>query len=71
MIPCQQVMMGMYFTIALTRCGVLYSWGWNHAGQLGLGHTHDESLPQEVIVHSSNGAPDLVVRVSTSRILFD
>jgi alpha-tubulin suppressor-like RCC1 family protein len=68
--PCQQVMTGMDFTIALTRSGELYSWGWNDQGQLGHGHTCDESRPREVIVESNNGAPDPVVKVSTSRIFF-
>jgi alpha-tubulin suppressor-like RCC1 family protein len=71
MTPCQQVMTGMYFIVALTRSGALYSWGWNNVGQLGLGHNHHKSIPQEVIVESDNGAPDPVVKISTSRILFD
>ena len=61
MIPCQQVMMGIDFTIALIRSGALYSWGRNNEGQLGHGHTCNESLPQEVIVQSDDGAPDPVV----------
>ena len=68
--PCQQVMTGVAFTIALMRSGELYSWGWNYFGQLGHGHTRNESRPQEVILQSNNGAPDPVVKVSTSRILF-
>jgi alpha-tubulin suppressor-like RCC1 family protein len=71
MIPCQQVTTGFDFTVALTRSGALYSWGYNGGGQLGLGHTRDESRPREVIVQSDNGALDPVVKVSTSGILFD
>jgi alpha-tubulin suppressor-like RCC1 family protein len=69
MTPCQQVITGLSFTVALTRSGELYSWGRNLRGQLGHGHTHNESMPWEVIVQSNDGAPDLVVQVSTSRIL--
>jgi alpha-tubulin suppressor-like RCC1 family protein len=71
MTPCQQVTTGDDFTIALTRCGVLYSWGKNDKGQLGHDHTRNEFRPREVIVQSGNGAPDPVVKVSTFNILFD
>jgi alpha-tubulin suppressor-like RCC1 family protein len=64
-------MTGYGFTVALTRCRELYSWGWNDFGQLGLGHTCDESRPREVIVQSDDGIPDPVVKVSTFEILFD
>jgi alpha-tubulin suppressor-like RCC1 family protein len=70
MTPCQQVTTGNDFNVALTRSGALYSWGRNDCGQLGLGHTRDESRPQEVIVPSDDGVPDPVVKVSTSRISF-
>ena len=63
MTPCQQVMTGFDSTIALTRSGALYSWGYNYQGQLGHGHTRDEPMPREVIVESNNGAPDPVVQV--------
>ena len=71
MAPCQQVMIGNYFTVALTRSRVLYLWGNNGVGQLGHGHTRNESRPREIIVQSDDGAPDPVVQVSTSRIQFD
>jgi alpha-tubulin suppressor-like RCC1 family protein len=64
-------MAGNYFTVALTRSEALYSWGYNGEGQLGHGHTDNESRPQEVIVYSNNGAPDPVVKVSTFGIIFD
>jgi alpha-tubulin suppressor-like RCC1 family protein len=50
---------------------VLYSWGRNDEGQLGHGHTRNESRPREVIVESKDGALDPVVKVSTFGILFD
>jgi alpha-tubulin suppressor-like RCC1 family protein len=62
---------GHNFTVALTRSGVLYSWGRNDEGQLGHGHTRNESRPREVIVESKDGALDPVVKVSTFGILFD
>jgi alpha-tubulin suppressor-like RCC1 family protein len=61
----------MGFTLALTRSGELYSWGWNVFGKLGHGHTHDESRPREVIMESNDGVPDPMVQVSTSGILSD
>jgi alpha-tubulin suppressor-like RCC1 family protein len=70
MTPCQQVMTRYNFTVASTRSGALYSWGNNNEGQLGHGHTRNESRPREVIVQSEDGAPDLVVKVSTFEILF-
>jgi alpha-tubulin suppressor-like RCC1 family protein len=50
MTPCQQVMTGIDFTVALIRSGALYSWGRNNEGQLEHGHTCDESWPRKVIV---------------------
>jgi alpha-tubulin suppressor-like RCC1 family protein len=68
MTPCQQVMTGVDFMVALTRSGELYLWGYNGYGQLGHGHTHNESRPGEVILQSDDGAPDPMVQVSTSII---
>ena len=45
MIPCQQATTGINFTIVLMRSGELYSWGRNDQGQLGHGHTCNESMP--------------------------
>jgi alpha-tubulin suppressor-like RCC1 family protein len=70
MTPCQQVMTGIEFTLALTRSGELYSWGRNDKGQLGHGHTRDESRPREVIVQIDDGALDPMVQVSTFGIFF-
>jgi alpha-tubulin suppressor-like RCC1 family protein len=57
--PCQQVLAGFEFTVAMTRFGELYSWGRNTEGELGLGHTRDESTPRNL--ESDDGAPDPVV----------
>ncbi len=47
-----QVAAGLGHCLALTPEGVLYSWGWNAAGCLGLGepgrHQHDVSTPTQV-----------------------
>jgi alpha-tubulin suppressor-like RCC1 family protein len=63
MTPCQQVTTGFNFTVALTRSGALYSWGYNNRGQLEHGHTRNEPKPHEVIVESDDGTPDPVVQV--------
>lgn len=40
---------GWRHTMAVTREGKLYAWGWNRFGQLGLGHTHDVKTPTPVL----------------------
>jgi len=40
---------GYSHSMVLCDDGHLYSWGWNDRGQLGLGHTTDQSSPQQVI----------------------
>ena len=34
----------------LARCAddTLFAWGWNNCGQLGLGHTNEQSAPQQI-----------------------
>tara|TARA_B110000208_G_scaffold21771_1_gene27540 strand:+ start:109 stop:1068 length:960 start_codon:yes stop_codon:yes gene_type:complete len=58
--PCSQISCGESFTLALAGDGVVYSWGKNECGQLGLDATMDmhsfENYPQpieafEVCVH--------------------
>lgn len=39
---------GDHFTLLLTSSGVIYSWGRNHFGQLGLGHTTQSLFPQKL-----------------------
>ena len=39
---------GEYHTITLSNDGTLYSFGYNHDGQLGLGHNNDVFLPTPI-----------------------
>ena len=39
---------GEHHTITLSNDGTLYSFGYNHYGQLGLGHNNDVSLPTPI-----------------------
>ena len=39
---------GEYHTIILSNAGTLYSFGYNHYGQLGLGHNNNVSLPTPI-----------------------
>lgn len=39
---------GWRHSLACTDTGLLYSWGWNKFGQLGLGHNDDTHTPCEV-----------------------
>lgn len=36
---------GGYHTVAITDKGEMYSWGWNHFGQLGLEGHEDIKVP--------------------------
>ena len=38
-------MAGMGHTVALTRTGACFSWGWNRDGQLGVGDTAGRAAP--------------------------
>jgi len=40
--------MGEYFTVALSAKGVVYSWGMNDKGQLGIGTEVASLVPQQV-----------------------
>ena len=44
---------GEYFTMALTRNGTLYSWGYNESGQLGLGNYHNQNSPHQISLQES------------------
>ncbi|KAK9831040.1 hypothetical protein WJX74_000897 [Apatococcus lobatus] len=60
-LPICKVAAGLAHCLALTPDGLLYSWGWNAAGCLGLGepgrHQHDVSRPTQVygVPHNPNG----------------
>jgi len=41
----QQVAVGQDFSLALTRTGLVYVWGANDYGELGLGHQVSQNLP--------------------------
>ena len=44
----KQVSCGAYFTVCIDYEGSLYSFGENHAGQLGLGNKNEYKFPQKV-----------------------
>jgi len=39
---------GEHHTIALTKSGEVFAWGRNDDGQLGLGHTKEQTSPQKI-----------------------
>jgi len=43
---------GWRHTLAADDQGRLFGWGWNKFGQLGIGHTHDVCMPEEVVAIS-------------------
>lgn len=47
---------GAEHSVALTKQGELYAWGWNSHGQLGLGHSTDCFTPACVVPAASIGA---------------
>ena len=47
---------GAEHSVALTKQGELYAWGWNSHGQLGLGHSTDCFTPACVVPAASVGA---------------
>ncbi|KAL3687750.1 hypothetical protein R1sor_014059 [Riccia sorocarpa] len=60
-IPCRQVSAGLSFTAAVTRDGVLYTWGSASHGQLGHGDTAEQSHPVRVDSLSEAGVVRHVV----------
>ncbi len=46
---------GDYHSAAITNDGILYTWGRNNYGQLGLGNNIDKNTPQKGNVNSSTG----------------
>lgn len=47
-------MSGILFTIALDQNGIIWSWGINDAGQLGLGDLTNHNLPQKITTINEN-----------------
>jgi RCC1 and BTB domain-containing protein len=43
-----QIACGFDHTIALTRDGVVYTWGYGGNGKLGLGHEKDQNKPHPI-----------------------
>ncbi|KAI4343472.1 hypothetical protein L6164_010816 [Bauhinia variegata] len=43
-----QISGGWRHTMALTSCGILYGWGWNKFGQVGVGDNVDHCSPVQV-----------------------
>lgn len=43
-----QVKMGWKFSLALTKSGKVYSWGWNNSGQLGHGDIVEKHIPEQI-----------------------
>merc|ERR1711871_157627 len=46
--PCCQVSCGSSHSIALTRSGAVFSWGYGGDGQLGIGSRRKHTVPQRV-----------------------
>ena len=46
--PMKTVATGLHFSLALSRTGNVYSWGWNGLGQLGLNDLVDRHQPTRI-----------------------
>ncbi|CAO2178026.1 unnamed protein product [Urochloa humidicola] len=61
-IPCTdgeqvvQIASGTEHSAFVTDKGTVFTWGWGEHGQLGLGDTSDQVVPQRVIVAASPGS---------------
>ena len=45
MVKVRDICCGQDYSMATTMSGLLFSWGLNNNGQLGLGHSHDVDKP--------------------------
>jgi alpha-tubulin suppressor-like RCC1 family protein len=54
--PFVQVAAGSEHCGAIDSSGVLYMWGWNEHGNLGLGHCNDVNLPTPVVSLGREGS---------------
>ena len=48
---------GYLNTFAIDNGGMLYGWGWNEGGQLGLGDTENRTVPAEILNDTVTAAP--------------
>ncbi|EQC33853.1 hypothetical protein SDRG_08534 [Saprolegnia diclina VS20] len=57
-----EIACGQAHAMAIASSGQLYAWGRNLHGQLGLGHCHDQCVPQSVAItaEASSGYSDAV-----------
>jgi hypothetical protein len=55
---------GEFYSMALTECGHVYSWGWNEFGQLGIGNTVDSNEPKLVAVIDENKCNVFIEKIS-------
>ena len=62
--PFVQVACGWAHTIARTKLGDVYVWGFNAFGQLGLGHPDAAFYPQQLSVIGRGGEPCKVVDIA-------
>ena len=47
-VPCQAIAAGSEHSLAVTKHGQVFAWGWGEHGQLGLGHQHDVCCPSQI-----------------------
>ena len=52
-------------SMALTKCGHVYSWGWNEYGQLGIGNTENSNEPKFVAVIDENKCNVFIEKISS------
>lgn len=64
-----KVAAGLYHSLALTRDGRLFSWGWGVHGQLGHGSCADERLPREVAALAGHRVTDAYGGAGHSAVL--
>ncbi|KAL1918298.1 uncharacterized protein VTP21DRAFT_2958 [Calcarisporiella thermophila] len=60
--PCDAIAVGTHHSLALTREGEVYSWGFGENGALGTGKEEDEITPQKIVGKRLEGYK--VIRVS-------
>ena len=61
-LPVIQIAAGSQHTCALTEAGAVWCWGFNNAGQLGLGDDLDHTLPEAVI-----GLPVPIIQITAGQ----